>query len=104
MARPWPSPTARGLSGSGRGAACWRGPEMATLDELLLDPTPEEVARLLGKARSTANRGLREGRVEKDADFWGTFARRMSRRPEGRQKWVGKKRGWREQRPEVSVA
>jgi hypothetical protein len=66
---------------------------MATLDELLLDPTPEEVARALGKARSAANRGLREHRVEKDADFWTRFARRIRRRPEGRQKWAGSKRG-----------
>jgi hypothetical protein len=62
---------------------------MAVVDERLIDPEPEVVARTLHRATRAANGRLRTRRVEKDADFWGRFVTRTQRKGEGQQTWLG---------------
>lgn len=56
---------------------------MANFDERLIDPDEKRLARALGKAMTAANRELKRGHrgtgransMERDAAFWGRFAR-----------------------------
>jgi hypothetical protein len=66
---------------------------MATLDERRIDPSADDVARLLLRAMRSANRGLVQRRLEHDLSFWHRLARFAARRPQGCQKWQGGRGG-----------
>ena len=62
---------------------------MAIFDGRLIDPGAAELARALGKAMRSANTENRHqtNRMERDAAFWGRFARDVLRGgPEGRRR------------------
>lgn len=58
------------------------------VDVRLIDPTEKELAAVLKKAHAAANRGVgvRAVKLERDADFWGRFARDCLREREGRRR------------------
>src|SRR5688572_22567257 len=62
---------------------------MAIFDGRVIDPDEEELARVLGRAMTSANRENRyhDNRMTRDAAFWGRFARDVLRGgPEGRRR------------------
>lgn len=60
----------------------------AAVDVRLIDPTEKGLAAALRRAHAAANRGvtLRIPKLDRDADFWGRFARDCMREPAGRRR------------------
>src|SRR5437660_1703498 len=66
---------------------------MKPFDERLIDPAPEEVAQALLRAMRTANRRLRERRIERRLAFWRGAVQRTRRPREGARAWTGGRGG-----------
>jgi hypothetical protein len=62
---------------------------MAAIDERLIDPEQQALARLLDRATRVANARLPARRVRKDLFDWHQFVRRQRNRPEGCQVFNG---------------
>jgi WD40 repeat protein len=66
---------------------------MPSIDERLIDPPLQEVAKTLFKAMRSANGRLTERRLDKDLFFFHQFVRRAVRSPGGHKVWTGGRGG-----------